>query len=352
MRAEHKDASIGCRDAVEVREASMNKLYDVLGVGIAAVDDLIYVSDFPPVDCKVPFHGSIRQGGGPACTAIAATGSLGGRAAYVARFGEDELSKYIASALDHRGVDISHIVHDPAGGPYHSIIVVDGSGHRNVFYDPALYRVVTAHDLPDMLIRSATLVLLDHITEPSLSAVAEKVHSLGVPILGDIEGRSESAINLAALTDYLIVPKAFATWASDTSDPRDACAFLAGTQRLATVVTDGSEGCYFSTKADPAVRHFPAFKVDVFDTNGCGDTFHGSFALAVARNLAVEEAIVFASAAAALKAMAAGGQRRGWNALPTFDDVFQFLQATLKEPARSSLLEKLGALRTPAQSTS
>ena len=55
----------------------MSKKYDVLGVGIAAVDDLIYVSDYPQVDCKVPVHGSTRQGGGPACTAIAAVGSLG-----------------------------------------------------------------------------------------------------------------------------------------------------------------------------------------------------------------------------------------------------------------------------------
>ena len=77
----------------------MKKLYDVLGAGIAAVDDLIYVTEYPPVDCKIPVHGSTRQGGGPACTAMAAAGTLGGRAAYAARFGENELSKYIAWAL-------------------------------------------------------------------------------------------------------------------------------------------------------------------------------------------------------------------------------------------------------------
>ena len=139
-------------------------------------------------------------------------------------------------------------------------------------------------------------------------------------------------MSLAALTDYLIVPKAFAVWASGAPDPCDAIAFLARTQRLATVVTDGAEGCYFSAGANPAVRHFPAFHVDAFDTNGCGDTFHGAFALAVARHLQVEEAITFATAAAALKAMAGGGQRRGWNALPTLDEVVQFLLTALKEP--------------------
>ena len=130
----------------------MNKQYDVLGAGIAAVDDLCYVSAFPQVDCKIPVHSTIRQGGGPACTAIAAVGSLGGRSAYVARFGDNDLSRFIESALESHGVDISHIVEDPKGGPYHSFIVVDNSGHRNVFYNPALYRVVGASDLPDALI--------------------------------------------------------------------------------------------------------------------------------------------------------------------------------------------------------
>jgi sugar/nucleoside kinase (ribokinase family) len=314
------------------------------------VDDLWYVSAFPPVDCKIPVHSSIRQGGGPACTAIAAVGSLGGRAAYAARFGDNDLSRYIKSALSLHGVDISHIVHDPTGGPYHSFIVVDGSGHRNVFYDPALYRVIGANDLPDSLIQSTNLILLDHITEPSLAEVAVKAHKLGIPILGDIEGQTESSKSLAALSDYLVVPKAFATWASDATDPLIFCAFLAGTKRRATVVTSGSEGCYFSTEADPVVRHIPAFKVDAFDTNGCGDTFHGAFALAIARRLAVDEAITFASAAAALKAVAGGGKRRGWNALPTLEEVFEFLQATLKEPQRSLLLGNLEALRNPEQS--
>lgn len=323
----------------------MSKLYDVLGAGIAAVDDLLYVANYPPIDCKIPVEGSARHGGGPACTAIAAVGTLGGSAAYVARFGDNELARYIQAALDFRNVDTSHMVDDPEGGPYHSMIVVDGEGHRNVFYDPRMYRAVTANDLPDALIQSARIFLLDHITEPSLTVVAEKVRRLGVPILGDIEGRTESSLRLAALTDYLIVPKAFAAWASAAADPREACALLARTERMATVVTDGAEGCYACTNTNPAVRHYPAFKVEAFDTNGCGDTFHGAFALAVARGLTVEEAIPFASAAAALKAMACGGKRRGWNALPTLEEVLQFLHATLREREGSRSWRELEELR-------
>ncbi len=319
----------------------MSNCLDVLGIGIAAVDDLIYISEYPPVDCKIPTAGKTRQGGGPACTAIAAVGSLGGRAAYVARFGDNELSAFIKSALLHHHADVSHIVRDTSGGPYHSTILVDGLGHRNVFYDATLYKPISPENLPASLIQSASLILLDHITEPSLVPVAEKARGLGVPVLGDIEGCTESAKELATLTDYLIVPRAWALWATRAPNPSEACAVLAQVGRQATVVTDSARGCYCSSKCDQDVRHFPAFEVDVFDTNGCGDTFHGAFGLAVARGLTVEQAIPFASAAAALKAVAAGGESRGWDALPTLDQVVRFLEARLTESDGALLLQEI-----------
>jgi hypothetical protein len=49
--------------------------------------------------------------------------------------------------------------------------------------------------------------------------------------------------------------------------------------------------------------------------------------------------------------MAGGGKRRGWNALPTLDEVCGFLQARLEEPQKSSLLSSLQALRMPALAT-
>jgi sugar/nucleoside kinase (ribokinase family) len=322
----------------------MEKQYDVLAAGIAAVDDLKYVTDYPPIDCKIPVHGSTRQGGGPACTATAAAGTLGGRAAYVARFGDGELARYMVSVLEQHGVDTSHIVNFPGGGPYHSIIVVDHLGHRNVFYDPALYKTVGPEDMPDSLIQSASLVLLDHITDPALTPVAEKARRLGVPVLGDLEGETESSRPMAALTDYLVVPRHWAAWATDSENPLESCGALAQTKRRATVVTNGVEGCYFSTPSHPSVRHVPAFKVEAFDTNGCGDTFHGAFALAVARHLSVEDAITFGSAAAALKAMAAGGKRRGWDALPTLDAVREFLGVRIEGPEKPALLKRLEVL--------
>lgn len=322
------------------------KLYDVVGIGVAAVDDLLYVSSYPPLNVKVPVISTERHGGGPACTAIATVGTLRGKAAYVARFGDDELSAYIESSLCKRGVDISHIVRDSQAAPYHSCIVVDSVGNRNVFYDASKYRPVMGHQLSDSLLQSTELVLIDHVADPALLDAAQKIHELQVPILGDIEGCSEAALRLAEISDHLIVPEEFALWASGSNQLPEACAYLGQTKRLTTVVTAGTNGCYCCIGQENLIRHIPAFQVESFDTNGCGDTFHGAFALVTARGFSPLEALTFASAAAAIKAFAGGGKRRGWDALPTLEEVLLFLRSHKHSNCnQDTLLEKIASMQ-------
>jgi ribokinase len=94
--------------------ATTQSVYDVLGIGISAVDDTLIVEHYPPSGAKVAVQASSRHGGGLACTAIAAAAVLGGQTAFLARFGTDELSAYIRSQLLKRGVDVSHIISDAA----------------------------------------------------------------------------------------------------------------------------------------------------------------------------------------------------------------------------------------------
>jgi sulfofructose kinase len=306
----------------------MTKSYDVLAIGVAAVDDLLYVSSYPPSNVKIPIMARERHGGGPACTAVATVGALEGRSAYCARLGEDDLSIYIERLLRQKNVDTTHIIRDSEAGPYHSSIVVDLHGNRNVFYGASMFRPLTADSLDDSLILSAELV-------------AKKIRNLGVPLLGDIEGHSESALILADLVDHLVVPADFAVWASKSASAADACAILARTRRASTVVTAGLDGCYYTKGTDSSITHFPAYEVETFDTNGCGDTFHGAFGLAVARNFSLEHAITFASAAAAVKAWAGGGTARGWDALPTLEDISLLLRSYPDDHHSSELLERI-----------
>ena len=81
------------------------------------------------------------------------------------------------------------------------------------------------------------------------------------------------------------------------------------------MVTAGERGCWYAER-DGEVLHVPAFRVQVVDTTGCGDVFHGAYAACLAWGYPVRRAIQVATAAAGLKATQPGG-RSGIPDLPT-----------------------------------
>jgi ribokinase len=87
------------------------------------------------------------------------------------------------------------------------------------------------------------------------------------------------------------------------------------------VETQGETGS-FSFSGDEAL-HVPAFEVEVLDTTGAGDVFHGAYLVGLLQGWDLRLAAQFAAAAAALKCSKLGG-RRG---IPNFAETIEFLRA-------------------------
>jgi hypothetical protein len=66
----------------------------------------------------------------------------------------------------------------------------------------------------------------------------------------------------------------------------------------------------------------------------------------MARNFSLDHAITFASAAAAVKASGRSNGKRGWNALPTLDDVILLMRSHPSIRPASELLERIANMAT------
>ena len=87
------------------------------------------------------------------------------------------------------------------------------------------------------------------------------------------------------------------------------------------VVTAGGRGCWYSAGGERG--HCKAFEVEVVDTTGAGDVFHGAFAYALARGWEVARCVEFSAAVAALKCGKLGGR----TGIPTLPQTLEFLRA-------------------------
>lgn len=301
----------------------MSKRWDVLGPGSATVDDLLYVDSFPAPDTKMPVQSIQRQGGGLIATGLVAVARLGARAAFAGVLGIDDMSRWVEEDLKREGVDVSQVVHHEDAKPIYAVIIVEQQKRtRTILYHVPGRAGADEHLPTEDAIRSARVLYVDDYGVPGHIRAARIARSEGIPIVADFEREYIPRLpELVDLVDHLIVSAGFAARFAGITDPAEAARKLWHEGRAVVAVTCGEEGSWYYT-GQGVPQHQPAFHVEVVDTTGCGDVFHGAYAASLTWDMTLEERIRFASATAALKATQPGG-RQG---IPTREQVVAFLR--------------------------
>lgn len=289
---------------------SMPKVkWDVLGLGAVAVDELVYLDHHPQPDSKQRMLSRQRQGGGLTGTALAAAARLGAHAAFCGVLGEDELSGFALESLQREGIDTSPVIVQEGARPHYSIVLVDQStGKRSVLSDKSGVVTLKPSTINPGLIRLCKVLFIDHSEIEAGMQGAKLARETGVPVVADLERDEHSRTQeLLRYIDHLIVGVKLGAKLTGARHPATMVGALGGVERACTVVTAGDRGCWYSQGGGRA-EHYPAFKVPVVDTTGCGDVFHGAYAAAIAFGETVPRAIHIATAAAGLKATRKGGR--------------------------------------------
>ncbi len=290
-------------------------------VGIA-VQDLVFGLD-SSVSLGQKNHASSLSvvPGGPAANAAVTIATLGGSSRLITRLAADAVGDSILSGIELRGVDVSRVRRVPGAVSPVSTVIVDGHGERTIVNhtDDRLFEgsgTVEAHDMID-----SQAVLVDlRWHEGALSAIGH-ANDLGIPSVVDFDltttGSHDDIVDSAS---HLIFSQLALAQLTGHTDIDRALASVADTTDAFTGVTLGSEG--FRWLEGGMVRKFPGFHVDVVNTLGAGDVFHGAFALGLAENRAIEDVIRLSSAAAALKCT----RRDPGEGFPTREDVANLLE--------------------------
>lgn len=283
--------------------------WDILGLGCVGIDELLYVSHFPEPDSKLQIDRSEQHGGGQTGTALVAAARLGSRCAYAGALGHDPVSATVRAGLEAEGIDCAHVVYRDDARPVQAWVIVDGGQKtRTILYDLTYHVGADENGPAEATIRAAKILFIDQHGIHGNIRASQIARAAGIPIVADFEhDRFDGFDRLLPLVDHLIISDTFAAYLTGAGHPGDAARQLWTDDRALVAVTCGADGSwYYTGSGEP--QHQVAFPVDVVDTTGCGDVFHGAYAAAMARGAGVTERIEFAAAAAALKARLPGGR--------------------------------------------
>ena len=285
------------------------KTRDVLGLGCATVDELLFVRNYPAPDGKVLVEDAQTQGGGLTATALVAGARLGAACAYGGMLGFDPTSREVAQILEAEGVDVSLVSWRAQAAAIRSTIIVDTSAHTRAIFFRRPGLVGAPPDAPsENEIAASRVLLVDHYGGAGNTRAIAMARAAGVPVVADFERSNVPEWDaFFPLVDHLVLSRDFAAQLSGEAEPENAARALWNKDRAVVVVTCGAAGAVAFD--GQTLARVAAFSCQVVDTTGCGDVFHGVYAATLAWGWPWPKRLNWASAAAALKAKHVGAQR-------------------------------------------
>ena len=300
--------------------ASKARGVHVICLGLSALDQVWRVDR--------PFAGGSEKiraveygtlGGGMAANASVAVARLGASVAFWGRAGNDAAGHEMKSAFAAEGVDVENFRLFSDGRSSVSGIIVDSSGERQIVNFRGLYPEA-AEWLPLEVVARASSVLADPRWVEGAAALFREARARGVPTVldGDMAD-AEVFERLLPLTDHAIFSEPALTAFSGSAND-ESLAPLARFGCHVVAITRGEGGVSWCQNG--RLHRQAAYAVDVVDTTGAGDVFHGAYALAIGAGLDVQAAMAFSAATAAMKCRYAGGR----NGIPDINECLAFMR--------------------------
>lgn len=283
---------------------------------------------------RLPLPGETLRGqrfgsclGGKGANQAVAAARLGAKVALAARVGLKENGAAMVEQLKGEGVDTRAIAQPADEVPGVALIVVGAEDAENQIVTVAgsngtlPLAQVEALELAGL----RWLIAQQELPLESVARAFERARAAGVRTLLNAAPYRPGCEVLLPLVDLLVVNALEAqalvtTLGGGVAEPEALAQALRAKGPAAVLVSLGADGlCWVDAQG---VRRVPAREVKAVDTVGAGDTLVGGLVTALAEGQAVEQALAFAQAAAAIAVSRAGVQ----DAMPRRAEVEQLLK--------------------------
>ncbi len=304
----------------------MAKVFDCLGLGIAPVDILMQLKDYPKAGGKADAEKTTIQGGGPIPTAMVTLARLGKKSALLSAVGDDVFGKFAIDELKNEKVDSSLIVIKKKPSAFAVGWVEKKSGRRSIVLDMDI--AVNPNDIKINKLPNVRSIHIDGRYMPACLKLARWAKRHKVPIAMDVGSIRNDVSPLFPLVDHLVCSDDYALPFTKSKNVKSAIKKLRKICSGTIVVTSGTKGSIGFEEGEGFTRQ-KAFKVKAVDTTGAGDVYHGAYIFGFLNRMSLKDRMELASAASAIKCTKPGGR----TAIPTYNQIRKFINSGVKKYA-------------------
>lgn len=291
--------------------------------------DMVVKSDRLPAPGETVLGGQfLMAAGGKGANQAVAAARLGGDVVFIAKVGNDIFGKQAIEGFRQEGIDTDFIVIDLVNPSGVALITVDAKAENCIVVASGANANLVPGDLykaEDMIKDAAYILMQLEIPLETVEYAAEMAALHKVPLIlnpapacslpdelfGKIAIITPNQKEAEMLTGISI---------TDKTSAEDAARTLVAMGVGAVIITLGANGALIYDGS-----HFdwvPARAVNAVDTTAAGDVFNGALAVALSEGKNIDNAVVFACAAAALSVTKMGAQ----TSAPTRRETHDFMQ--------------------------
>jgi sugar/nucleoside kinase (ribokinase family) len=271
-------------------------------VGLSTIDVVYDVEEFPAANTKVAARSQEVFVGGPATNAAVTFAQLGGEPALVTAVGRNTLAVVVREELKQRKIQLVDLNPEFEGLPALSSVTVDQHGNQNVVSANAI-RVVTPPAKVDAnLLDNARAVMIDGHFMEACQAWASAAKARCKPVVLDGGSWKDGTEELLKSVHTAICSADFLPPGCASRD--EVIKFLKSRGVPNIAITDGPKAIHFVSGQSSGTIGVP--QVEVVDTMGAGDIFHGAYCFYVSAGRGFIESLAEATKVASESCRYAG----------------------------------------------